>query len=73
MSKRNIAWLVAIVVVGAIVWVAAGWLWGLIAAVAVLVVSELVERQARAKRQAERGVTPGSPLRDVVKSRRPRR
>ena len=47
MSKRNIVWLVAIVVVGVAVAFAAGWLWGLLAAVVVLVVSEVVERTRR--------------------------
>ncbi|MCB0966453.1 MAG: hypothetical protein KDB37_06420 [Ilumatobacter sp.] len=50
MSKRNIVWLVAIVVVGVAVAFAAGWLWGLLAAVVVLVVSEVVERTRRRRR-----------------------
>lgn len=73
MSKRNMAWLVAILAVGAIVWIVAGWIWGLIAAIAMLVVSETLERRARTQRQTARGDAPVSPLRTVVKSRRKRR
>lgn len=50
MSTRNLYWLVAIVVVGIVLWVAAGWLWGLLGAVVTLVVSEVVERAARRRR-----------------------
>lgn len=50
-SKRNIAWLIAIAVVAAIVWLAVGWVWGLVAGGAVLVVSEFVERAERRRRR----------------------
>lgn len=67
------AWLVAIVVVGAVVWIVAGWLWGLLAAVATLVVSEVVERNRRARLRRERGSdTTNVSVRDVVKQRRRR-
>lgn len=55
MSKRNLIWLAAIVVVTVVVWIAAGWLWGVLAGVATLVISEVVERSARAKRLAASG------------------
>lgn len=67
------AWLVAIVVVGAVVWIVAGWLWGVLAAVATLVVSEVTERRRRARLRRERGAEPGgSAVRDVVQQRRRR-
>ena len=73
MSRRNVIWLVAIVVVGAVVWIAAGWLWGLLAAVATLVVSEVVERRRRARLRRERGAdAPQVSVRDAVKQRRRR-
>lgn len=49
-STRNLYWLVAIVAVGVVVWLMAGWLWGIIGAVATLVASEVVERVARRRR-----------------------
>ena len=49
-STRNLYWLVAIVVVGVVLWVVGGWLWGLIGAVATLIVSEGVERADAAPR-----------------------
>ncbi len=52
-SKRNIAWLVAIAIVGVGAGFAFGLSWGLIAAGATVVVSEIVERVARAKRKRE--------------------
>jgi uncharacterized protein involved in cysteine biosynthesis len=52
MSKRNLAWLVVVLAVGAIVWVAFGVIPGLVAAGIVLALSEVVERRARAKRRA---------------------
>lgn len=73
MSKRNIAWLVAIIAIGVVVALIANVVWGLIAAAVVLVVSELVERSARRKRRAARGVTGGSSLGDAIESRRKRR
>ncbi|NND74162.1 MAG: hypothetical protein HKN44_04065 [Ilumatobacter sp.] len=54
MSKRNLAWLVAVLAIGAICWIALGPIGGLIAAAATLVVSEVVERRARAQRLAAR-------------------
>jgi hypothetical protein len=54
MSKRNIVWLVAIVVVGAISWIAVAWWFGLVAAGVALAVSEVVERGARKRRRLER-------------------
>jgi hypothetical protein len=72
MSKRNLVWLAAIVVVGAVVWLLAGWLWGIITAIVVLVVSEFVERRRRASRRAARGAS-GSALRDTIDTRRKRR
>jgi hypothetical protein len=52
MSKRNFAWLVIVLAVGALVWVAFGVVPGLVAAGLVLVASEVVERRARTKRRA---------------------
>ena len=50
MSTRNLYWLVAIVVVGAVLWIIGSWWLGLIGAVVTLVVSESVERAARRRR-----------------------
>lgn len=73
MNRRNVVWLAVIVVVGVVVVVAAGWLWGVLAALATLVVSEVVERGRRARLRAERGAdAPRSGVRDLVKSRRRR-
>jgi uncharacterized protein involved in cysteine biosynthesis len=47
-SKTNIVWLIAIIVIGVVVVQAAGWLAGLIAALVVLAISEVVERRRRA-------------------------
>jgi uncharacterized protein involved in cysteine biosynthesis len=52
MSKRNLAWLVILIAVGALVWVVFGVVPGLVAAGLVLVISEVVERRARTKRRA---------------------
>lgn len=66
-------WLVAIVVVGAVVWILAGWLWGLLAALAALVVSEVVERNRRSRLRRERGDdTAGVSVRDAIGQRRRR-
>lgn len=73
MSKRNIAWLAAIVVIGGIVWIAANFVWGLVAAIVTLVVSEVVQRTARQRRRAARGQASGTELKDVVNARRRRR
>jgi hypothetical protein len=50
-STRNLVWLAVIVVALVIGWIASGFWVGVIAAVAVLVVSEVYERIARAKRR----------------------
>jgi hypothetical protein len=54
MMKRNMVWLAVIVAVGLIAWLAAGPVVGLLAAAVTLVVSEVVERSARARRRATR-------------------
>ena len=51
-STRNLVWLAAIVVVLVVVWLVVSFWWGVIAGLAVLVVSEVYERIARAKRRA---------------------
>jgi hypothetical protein len=51
-SKRNMIWLVAVLVVGALAWIAFGVVVGLIAAGAMLALSEVIERRARRKRRA---------------------
>lgn len=51
-SKRNIVWLAIILAVGALGWLLLGVVWGIVAAVATLAVSEVVERRARAARRA---------------------
>ena len=56
-SKRNIVWLVVIVAIGVVGWLAFGVVPGLLAAVVALVVSEIVERRERAKRRASRGAS----------------
>ena len=71
-SKRNLIWLVAVVVVGVVVAVAAGVVWGLVAAVITLLASEVVERIRRRRLRAARGLD-GSALRDAIGSRRRRR
>lgn len=72
MSKRNLIWLAAVVVVTVVVWVAAGWLGGVLAGVATLAISEVVERTIRARRVAASGGEAPS-VRDVIGSRRKRR
>lgn len=52
MVTRNIVWLAVIVAVGLIGWLAFSLVVGLIAAAITLVVSEVVERWARARRRA---------------------
>ncbi len=52
MSKRNMIWLVVVLVVGALAWVAFGVVVGLIAAGVMLALSEVIERRARRKRRA---------------------
>ena len=73
MSKRNLAWLIVIVAVGIVVWVSSGILWGLLASAVTLIGSELIERAARKRRRAARGVTWSPSLSDAVKARRRRR
>lgn len=51
MSKRNMIWLAAVIAVGAIVWFTLGVVAGLVAAALMLVISEVVERRARAQRR----------------------
>lgn len=51
MSKRNIIWLVVVVAVGVVTWLAIGKIAGLVAAAIVLAVSEIVERRARTQRR----------------------
>lgn len=72
MSKRNLIWLAVIAVVTIVVWISAGWLWGILAGVATLVVSETVERAARKRRVAASGADMPS-VRDAIGSRRKRR
>jgi hypothetical protein len=69
-SRRNLAWLVVVVGAGLVVGVTAGWLWGVLAAVAVLAISETVERTLRKRRRAARGITEAPKLRDAITSRR---
>ena len=64
-------WLAAVVVVGVVVFVIAGVVWGLIAAGATLLASEVVERTRRQRLRAARGAE-GSALRDAIGSRRRR-
>jgi len=52
-SKRNMTWLAVVVAVGALVWLAFGVVFGLLAAAATLVVSEVVERRVRAKTRTD--------------------
>lgn len=51
MMKRNLVWLAVIIAVGVVVYLAAGIVFGLIAAGVTLAISEIVERRARAKRR----------------------
>jgi hypothetical protein len=72
-SKRNIIWMAAILVAGVGVWIAAGPLWGVLAAVGVLIVSEVIERQRRTRIRAARGVTDSPSVKDAIAVRRKRR
>jgi hypothetical protein len=68
-----VVWVAGVVVVGVAVGVLAGWLWGVLAAVATLVVSEAVERMRRTRIRRERGDgAPKVSVRDAVTSRRRR-
>jgi hypothetical protein len=70
-SRRNVIWLAAIVLVGAVLWIVAGWLWGLLGALATLVLSEVVERSRRSRIRAARGDdATHTGVRDVLKQRR---
>lgn len=69
MSTRNLMWLAAIVVVFGVASVFAGVVIGLIAAAATLVVSEVVERRARARRRAAQGAPATRPVGDTLRSR----
>ena len=62
-------WLAVIVVVGVAVGVVAGWLWGVLAALAALVVSEIVERSRRARIRRARGEA-NVGVRDAIARRR---
>lgn len=52
MMTRNLVWLAIIVAVGLIGWLAFGLVVGLIAAAITLLVNEVVERWARARRRS---------------------
>ncbi len=73
MSKRNLVWLAAIVAVGAVLWIAFNWLWGVVGAIAVMALSEVVERSRRKKRRAARGDTSKHSVLGVVQRKRPTR
>ncbi len=57
MTKRNIAWLSAIVVIGAVASLRFGIVVGLVAAAITLVASEIVERVRRRRRRSQRSAT----------------
>lgn len=69
MTKRNLIWLATIIVVFGVVWVIAGAVPALIAAAATLVVSEVVERRARARRRVAHGQPAARSVGDVLRSR----
>lgn len=72
MSKRNVIWLVAVIVIGVLVGVTVGIWWGVIAAAVTLVVSELVERTRRARIRSTSGVEGSPSIKDAVVHRRRR-
>lgn len=72
MSKRNILWLIVVVAITVIVWIATSWIWGISAGIATLVVSELIERSRRSRRRAARGEIGAPRLSEALKSRRSR-
>ena len=51
-SKRNLFWLVVVIAVGLAAFFVVSWKAGLAAAIATLVLSEIVERTARKKRNS---------------------
>jgi ABC-type Mn2+/Zn2+ transport system permease subunit len=53
-SSRNLVWAAAVAVVIVVVGLAVSWMWGVVAGVVVLVISEVYERNARAKRRRAR-------------------
>jgi len=53
-SKRNMTWLAAVVVIGVLGWLVVGIIVGIVAAALTLVASEVIERRARAQRRAAR-------------------
>jgi hypothetical protein len=65
-------WFAAVVVVGVVTAVIADLVWGLIAAGATLLASEVVERARRQRLRTARGAE-GSALREAIGSRRRRR
>ncbi len=70
MSKRNLTWLAAIIAVGVLLGVTAGWLWGLLAAGATLLASEVLERAVRRRRVAARGAERVRPVRGALRRKR---
>jgi hypothetical protein len=69
-SNRNIAWLIVVVGVGVLVGITTGWLWGVLAAVATLVVSESIERRRRKQIRAAKGITDAPGVKGAIASRR---
>jgi Flp pilus assembly protein TadB len=57
MAKRNMIWLAVVIAAGVLGWLAVNIVVGLLAAVIVLAISEVVERRARARRRAARDQT----------------
>lgn len=70
MSKRNLVWLAAIVVAGTVLWIAFGWLWGVAGGIALVGLSEFVERSRRKKLRALRGDTSKHSVLGAVKRKR---
>ena len=52
-SKNNLIWLVIIIVVGVLAWQVFGWIVGLVAIAATLLVSEAIERRRRGARRSD--------------------
>lgn len=72
MSKRNLIWLVVVIVVGVTVGVMAGIWWGVASAAVALIVSELVERTRRARIRSAHGLEGSPSIKDAVVHRRRR-